>query len=362
MTNTTGREHSLHTSKRAWLQVAMLVALVALVVWRVDLQEAWDVFTSIGPGYALLGVALLIASNVVHAKKWQCLLEGLGAVRLRDAFAVFWASMTTNSVIPLRAGDVLRVQVLSQRTGMSRPGIVASLFTERLLDGVSFIALTAVALAISGSQNYVNFWLLAIFAVFMAVVVATVIAARSMPGAEIEHSRWLRPLPPRLRHRLAEFLPHVIDGIRPLGQAHSGLQVTGWALLAWSLEGAAFIAWGKAFGLDVGTGALLLVMVAVNFTSSLTVLPANLGIFELTAVGILRATGADPPEATAYAVGTHLLVIATIGLVGVGALLYLRLSPSDVFYLHRRTDGAATPGTLEAPEPRRPASPSRGRR
>ena len=121
MANTARRSQSLLTSKRTWLQLALLVGMAALIAWRVDLRAAWDVFTSIAPGYAALGVAFLVASNVVHAKKWQRLMSGLGHVPLRDVFAVFWSSMTTNNVIPLRAGDVLRVQVLAQRTGLARP-------------------------------------------------------------------------------------------------------------------------------------------------------------------------------------------------------------------------------------------------
>ncbi len=335
MADTARRRQSLFTSRRTWLQAAVLAGMAALVAWRVDLAEAWDVFTSIAPGYAALGVALLVSSNVVHAKKWQHLLSGVGPASMRDTFAVFWSSMATNNVIPLRAGDVLRVQVMSQRTGLPRGGIVASLLTERLLDGLSFVVLIAVALAIGGRTNYLNFWALAALAIFVAIIAVTVAAARSRPGPRIAHTPLLRVLPTRPRKLVADFIPHAIDGLRPLGEPRSGLLVAGWALFAWSLEAAAFVAWGEAFRVEAGPEVFVLVMVAVNVASSITILPANLGLFELTAVGILRAGGIEPSAATAYAVGTHLLIIATIALVGIATLGYLRLSLSDVFYLRR---------------------------
>jgi uncharacterized protein (TIRG00374 family) len=318
--------------------------MALLVAWRVDLAEAWDVFTSIAPGYALLGMALLVASKVVHARKWQLLLAGVGAVRLRDALPVFWISMATNNLVPLRAGDLMRVQVLAQRTGLRRGGIVASLFTERLLDGVSFIVLIAAALAIQGRTSALNLWVLLAFILFVAVIAATVAAARSSPGPEIERAPVLRLVPARFRGDLAEFIPHVIDGLRPLGAARSGGVVTVVALFAWLLEGAAYIAWGEAFRLDAGFTALLLVMVAVNVASSITLLPANLGLYELTAVGVLRAAGEEPSPATAFAVGTHLIVIATITLIGLASMLYLRLSPAEIFYLrHPQAEPAEEP-------------------
>ncbi|MEX0782008.1 MAG: lysylphosphatidylglycerol synthase transmembrane domain-containing protein [Dehalococcoidia bacterium] len=323
-------------SRRLWLQAALLVAMAALIAWRVDLSQARDVVTSISPGYAAAGVGLLVASKLVHARKWQQLLGGVGHVRLRDAFAVFWVSMATNNLIPLRAGDVLRVQVLAQRTGLARPGIVASLFTERLLDGVSFVVLVAAVLVIQGRTNDLNLWVLVALVLFAALVMATVAAARSKPGPEVERAPLLRLVPPRFRRQVAEFIPHALDGLRPLGEARSGLTVTAWALGAWLLEAAAFVAWGEAFGLEAGMTAFVLVMVAVNVASSITLLPANLGLYELTAVGVLGAAGIGPAESTAYALGTHVLIIATIAAGGLGAMAYLRLSPADVFYLRRR--------------------------
>jgi uncharacterized protein (TIRG00374 family) len=331
-----GAVHPLFHSRRLWLQVALLAAVGAVVAWRVDLPEAWDIFTSIAPGYALLGVGLLIASNVVHARKWQQLLRGLGHVRLRDSFAVFWASMAANNIIPLRAGDVLRVQVMSQRTGLRRPGIVASLFTERLLDGIAFIVIIAAVLAFQGRTSDLNLWVLLALLSFIGLVVATVAAARSKPGPEIERAPLLRLISARFRRSVADFMPHAIDGLRPLGEARSGITATALALLAWTLEAGAYVAWGEAFRLQSGPTALVLVMVAVNVASAITLLPANFGLYELTAVGVLRAAGEGPSEAAAYAIGTHLLVIATIALVGLATMVYLRLSPADVFYLRRR--------------------------
>ncbi|MGH2607980.1 MAG: lysylphosphatidylglycerol synthase transmembrane domain-containing protein [Tepidiformaceae bacterium] len=338
--------HSLLHSRRLWLQAVLLAGMAALVAWRADLAEAWDVFTSIAPGYALLGVGLLIASNVVHAKKWQHLLAGVGDVPLRDSFAVFWASMAANNLIPLRAGDVLRVQVMSQRTGMRRGGIVASLFTESLLDGVAFIVLIAAALAIQGRTSDFNLWVLVALLLFVGIVAATIAAARSKPGPEIERAPLLRLVPSRFRRSVADFIPHAIDGLRPLGEARSGISVTALALIAWLLEAGAYIAWGEAFRLEAGPTALLLVMVAVNVAGSITILPANLGLYELTAVGVLRAAGEGPSEATAYAIGTHLLVIATIAIIGLGTMLYLRLSPADIFYFRQRAEESA-----ESPAP-----------
>ncbi|MGE5595576.1 MAG: lysylphosphatidylglycerol synthase transmembrane domain-containing protein [Hyphomicrobiales bacterium] len=341
-------------SWRWWLQWGVTAGIIALIAWRMDLRAAWHVIRGLQPGWLVLGVALLIASNYVHAVKWQKLLQCVGHAPVVDLFAVFWSSMATNNVIPFRAGDVLRVQVLSRRTGLPRSGIVATLLTERILDGVSFVIILFAGFALmSGSGR--ELWLagLVLGLVMVAALGATVLVARMETGRGLDQRRVLGRLPERLRRPLDAVLPDFVEGLRPLGSLQMGLDAGAWALAAWVLEALAYAAFGYAFGLDIAFGSYLLAMVAVNFAGSLTVLPSNLGIYEFAAIELLRATGATAGEATAYAFGSHLLVIVTISGVGLLTLAYLRIGLGEVLYLRERTPPADPEAPREPGEERR---------
>lgn len=324
-------------SWRFWLQWTVTAALVAAIAFSVDFEDAWRVIRGLQPGWLVVGVAFLIASNFVHTVKWQRLLQTVGHVSLRDLFAVFWSSMATNNVIPFRAGDVLRVQVLAQRCRLPRSGIVASLLTERVLDGVSFAILLALGLLlVSGSAG--QFYLIAFIltAVVLAALIATALLAQLEVRPGLEEHRILGRLPHGPRRLLDRFLPDFVEGLKPLGRLDSGLETAGLALAAWVLEVFAFAAFGFALGLDIDPAGYLLVMVAVNVAGSLTILPSNLGVYEFAAISILQATGATSGEATAYAFGSHLIVILTISGVGVLTLAYLRVGPQDILYFRQQ--------------------------
>jgi len=315
---------------RRWrgpLQWLLTAAVVAFILFRIDPREAWEVVRETRPQWAAAGVALLVASDTVHVAKWQVLLRGVGVARFRDLFAVFWSSMATNNVLPFRAGDVYRVQALGTRSGLSRAGIVATLLTERVLDAVSFLLLVLIALALVASSSARDYSLgLLLGLVTMLTLGAAIAIARTDPDTPVEERRVLGRLPARTHAAVGRFLPAFVRGMRPLGELRAGSLAAAWAFGAWLLEAMAFWAFGQAFGLEVGFATYLLLMVAVNMASSLTVLPANLGVFELASIEILRAAGATPGEATAYAVGSHALVFLTISAVGIGSLGYLRAS------------------------------------
>lgn len=310
---------------RAPLQWLFTLLVAGYILLRIDLPAAWHIAGDTRPQWALAGVALLIASDTAHVAKWQVLLGGLAPARFRDLFAVFWSSMATNNVLPLRAGDIYRVQALASRTRLPRPGIVATLLTERVLDAVSFLLLVLVALALLASSEPSDYALGFVLAsLTLALLAAAIAIARSDPDLPLERRRVLGRMPLRGHPILKRLLPSFVRGMQPLGQPRAGLLAAGWAIGAWLLEALAFWAFGLAFGLDVSLATYLLLMVAVNMASSLTVLPANLGVFELASIEILRASGATPGEATAYAVGSHILVFLTISVVGLGSLAYLR--------------------------------------
>lgn len=324
-------------SWRFWLQWGLTAALIAAIAFSVDLAEAWQVIRRLQPAWLLAGVALLIASKFVHAVKWQRLLQTVGHVSLRDLFTVYWSSMATNNVIPFRAGDVLRVQVLAQRCHLPRSGIVASLLTERVLDGVSFAIILVVGLMlVSGSAGQFYFITFILSAVVLVALVATALLAQLDVRPGLEEHRILGRLPHGPRLLLDKFLPDFVEGLKPLGRLGSGLETGGLALGAWALEVLAYGAFGLALGLDIDPAGYLLVMVAVNVAGSLTILPSNLGIYEFAAISILQATGATAGEATAFAFGTHLIVILTISGIGVLTLAYLRIGPQDILYFRQQ--------------------------
>lgn len=322
---------------RFWLQWLLTGGMVAVIAFSVDFRDAWNVIGELQPAWLVLGIALLTASNVLHAVKWQRLLGTVGHAPLKDLFAVFWSSMATNNVIPFRAGDVLRVQVLAQRCRMPRSGIVASLLTERVLDGVSFVLILAVGLILL-SGGGTEFWVvtLVLTVVVGAALVGTALLARLELRPDFDEHRLLGRLPVRLRRPLEAVLPDFLEGLKPLAQLRSGLESGAWALGAWTLEVGAYAAFGFALGLEIDPGGYFMVMVAVNVAASLTVLPSNLGIYEFAAISILQATGATSGEATAYAFGSHLIVILTISGIGMLTLGYLRVGPHDLLYFRER--------------------------
>ena len=89
---------------------------VAYLVWKIDLGTALEVLGDADLGYFLAAAAIMIASTVPMAWRWQRLLAAKGVDEpLRWLTRTYFVSYTAGQVLPTSiGGDAVRVGALRQ--------------------------------------------------------------------------------------------------------------------------------------------------------------------------------------------------------------------------------------------------------
>ena len=88
-------------------------------------------------------------SRSAHCR-WQYLLEPLGATSFGNAFRATAVGFAASSVLPARAGEVIRPYFLARHERMSATGAFATIILERLLDLVTVLVLLAAFVFVFG--------------------------------------------------------------------------------------------------------------------------------------------------------------------------------------------------------------------
>jgi uncharacterized protein (TIRG00374 family) len=134
--------------------LAVAAALVALFLRNVDL---WGVATDIiraKPEWLALSLAAAFVNLVIRAYRWQYLLEPLGATTFASAFRATAIGFAANTVLPARAGEVIRPYFLARQEArherMSATGAFATIILERLLDVITVLVLLAAYVFVFG--------------------------------------------------------------------------------------------------------------------------------------------------------------------------------------------------------------------
>jgi hypothetical protein len=130
---------------RAHLRTVTVVALaVAMLVWFLRGANLREVWTEIQGGrLELLALALVFTglTYVLRAARWQYLLLPLGRPSFAMVFKTTVIGFAASTLLPARAGEVVRPYLLARREGFSATSAFATIIVERLLDLLTVLLL-----------------------------------------------------------------------------------------------------------------------------------------------------------------------------------------------------------------------------
>ena len=335
--------------RRLIFRLALSFGLVGLLMWRINIGEALQTFTEVNYLYVLGALPVYTLSKLVDAARWRLMIRPIGKAPVPGLLGTLLIANMTNNVLPVRLGDVMRVQVPAQRYGLPRAGLTATVFvTESLLDGVAFVGLALVAVFLLDVRNFpISLVWAVVAAVAVGLVLALLLASLRL-GEGWQDRGWMRVLAPKVREVLGGLVPPFIAGLTTLRDPGLAARAMALTLVAWLLETVMFWLFGIAFGLDLSFNAYLVIMITANMIVSMPVVPSNIGPYELATQEVVAALGVARPLAGAYAIGTHLLNILWVGFSGLIAMWVMGLSFEDVFSL-KRPEGSQAEPAGEAP-------------
>jgi uncharacterized protein (TIRG00374 family) len=84
--------------------------------------------------------------------RWQFLLEPLGKASFANAFRATAVGFAASSLLPARAGEVIRPYFLARHESMSATGAFATILVERVLDMLTVLVLLASFMFVFGRE------------------------------------------------------------------------------------------------------------------------------------------------------------------------------------------------------------------
>jgi hypothetical protein len=283
--------------------------------------------------------AALAAAVALRVWRWQLLFGKAGRPRYTHVASALLVGYLFNTILPARAGEVARVQVLGRRAGISRAQVLTTVVLERAYDLVVLVVLLALALPFVPAVG----WLgpaLAVGAAAAAVLALAAVVARRPESVGGTRALALLSRVPGLRSPWAR--KAVLGATAGLGAVRSvQAAAAAAAVTAASWLALAASTWLLLLGteLRLDAGAALLVVVATNLVLVMPSAPAALGAFEAATIAALAAYDVGRAEALSFALVLHAL----------NALPYLPLG-YGAWALHVRARG----GTADLQPPSNP--------
>jgi uncharacterized membrane protein YbhN (UPF0104 family) len=273
------------------------------------------------PGVVILAGAIMSTTLFLRSFRWRVLLSSQQQVSVPLAFWATAAGYLGNNVLPARAGEVVRTLMISRRSGMSKAFVLTTALSERVVDAIALVTISAVVLLTLPTQSG---WLAHAARPFAILGLSGAAAIALLPPFEAFWFRFLAriPLPARLRTPIEHILAQVLDGIRSF---HDPVRLTKFLFLTaiiWLLDGITTVVASSSIGIMIPLPVAFLLVAGLGLGSALPSTPGYVGIYQFVAVNMLSPFGVSKTDAIAYILLFQALNYAIVlfwGLMGIAA-------------------------------------------
>jgi len=135
--------------RRWWSIGGALIGLSALawVLWRVEYARMGEVLDQASIAFLLMVPLAIAAEQFARAWKWRQLLFAIRPVGTLRLFGAIMAGYFANVLVPLGISPIVRSWLVARLEALKMSAVLATAVIDRLIDGLIFSGLVAIAVA-----------------------------------------------------------------------------------------------------------------------------------------------------------------------------------------------------------------------
>ena len=329
----------------SWGGAGIGIALLAIVLWRIDYQHFGEALADARVEYLALVPAAIMLEQLVRAWKWRQILYPLGPVATPRLFGAIMVGYLGSLLIPFGVSPLLRSWLIARLEGLRMSAVLATVAIDRLIDGLVFTVLAALMLGLAGfpdpsSQLRVGLVIgtagsLALFAALLWLLARH---KRSMANPASRLQRLISRLPSWLGERARPLLASFADGTVWPSAPWRRLAIVLSSIAIKLIATTHFLWAGLAFGVVLRPLDYLFLIVFLGFLVILTHFARLAGGFIIGAVFALGLFGVSEELALAMVLAVQISSLSCVAAIGAFALWRNGVALGDLRNLRERTD------------------------
>jgi uncharacterized protein (TIRG00374 family) len=281
--------------------VAVSAGLLAYAFSSVDLREVGTRLLHTHWGWLAVAAGLNLLAVWVRARRWRYLFPPAAAPE--RLFPAVMIGFMGNNVLPLRAGEVMRVYVVHRR-GQPFWTTLATVVVERVLDALAIGLMLAALLLVLPVRSELRWSALLFMSVDLAAMAVLAVAAAA-PDAGPRLARALLGRWPRLRAAALGALDTVNAGLGGVRARQHLLPLVAWSAGIWVVLALGVWAAFLAADLRLPWTAAWTVLAFLGLGVSLPSSPGFVGVVQVATVLALELFAVPRTEALSFSLLLH---------------------------------------------------------
>jgi len=313
-------------TRASWLRwligLGVSAVLIVLAYRGTDGKVIVDTIAHAQPSYTVASMFCLLASFAIRCWRWRLCFDPEDEVTIGQSVGAYGIGNASTQVIPSRLGDLVRVYVLGQCSGVSKSKALGTLVVERLSDLFTVVLMLTVMLPAFDVPASFKAADLTGAALAIAALIVVYLLARA--GPDLHEPAWVRRR--GFTHAAFGMMIQLLRGFSAVRSPARAAAIMISSFAVWGLTAVAYTLWFWAVSLPLGWthGTLLTAIFAL--TAIVPSGPSFAGSFDLVGRTTLGLFGVDPSVAAGYVNYTRVVSLIAIAIFTVIALVPLKLS------------------------------------
>lgn len=329
-------------SIRIGLTVAISLLLLVLALRDLDFGLLGRAMLGANYWYVVAAVLLYFVDIGLRAARWQILLRAARPIPTRRLYPVLTIGYMANNLLPARIGELTRAYLVGRRENVSTSTVLASVAIERVIDGVTVLAVLVLTLPALPAASWLGSLARIAEGTFgIAVVICFLLVAARQTWLRFAASA-LRVLPGAVSDHVITLLARFIEGFSVLADLRRLTETLALSAVIWMTGAITYVLIAGAFGIKLPLVGALAAICVVNLATAVPLAPAGLGAFEVAALAVFGLLGLPAATAAGVTIVLHAVLFLPVVVVGLAFLWRLNLSLGALWSDARRREPAAT--------------------
>lgn len=289
------------------------IALCWVVFEGLDLSVAVRILSKVSWPPLVIAFACHVVGLLCVAWRTQSLMESFSKIKFDLALRATLALQVGNLLLPVRAGELLRFELLRRESQAVGTTLAGATILERGLDLFSVLLMLVVCffLGIWRPAGITSVWLLA------GVIVISV-------PCFLLRKPLLQFLLERADSQAFRQVNNFVRGVLVIGGKRSVSKVVSLTAVRWLSSACAFELWLHSFSLNLPWYSPLLLIGLTSLSAAVPSSPGFVGTYHYAVSVALGVLGVGEDMASTFALLTHILFVVPVSLVGLITLVILQ--------------------------------------
>ncbi len=311
---------------KKFLRISISLAVSAVLIWLSVRDVKWNEFRGAVKRISYSSVFYVILVNygaaLIRAFRWKCILSGLHSIPYRYTYNYSNIGFLANSILPARAGELIRGVLLAKKLNVSKVSILTTIVLERLFDLLPLFFFLLYSVLVADLPAWFKKGGAMLVSASIIMLILFILISRKEDMAEALQRRFPF-LPERFKAFLSSKLDNFQRGLRVLRSLRSFVIILAFSAAIWLIYGLSVFFIASQFPINGRVWEAS--MICLLLTSLASIIPSSPGYFgpyQYACILAFGIYGLSKPESLAISFLIQIPIFLLNIVVGAISLLW----------------------------------------